>query len=253
MTITSRRSLSLLFIAIAIGTASYEALTISARRAEPFQAPAQDRPVDRTTARLNAMTASQRDHARLHAQDNGARTTGKRLLDHKISLMPHTEYGPPTNLKTARNAMTSSYCAADAVFIGHIAKKESFPTEDGLFLFTDHAVTISEILKAPKGVALAEPTVIVSRPGGELNVEGVPVTATVDSLRFLKDGATYLFLVDFVPAHRTFVGRKSSSIWEIEAGRARALAAQSISDVNAVSTGIDANELKSWFQGASCR
>ena len=212
-----------------------------------------ERPVDRTTPRLERMSPLQREHARLHAEQGKGRFGNTRLLDEKVSTREHIDFGPATDLKPAREVFTSLACRVDAIFVGQLANLESFPTEDGTMLFTDHSIVASQVFKAPSEARPGLVPVTVTRLGGSITVDGTTVTAKLDSFPPLEHGPTYLFFVDFLPRFKTFHAKHSTGVWEILGDRVRPLAPMRASDEDLTAKGLALVTVNDWLRGLSCR
>lgn len=219
------------------------------------RSPQTERPVDRTTPRLNRMSPAQRQHAQLHAEQGKDRFGNTRLLDEKVSIVRHIDYGPVADLKPAREVFTSIACRVDAIIVGQVSNAESLPTEDGRMLFTDHSVVVHQVFRAPAGQQLAMP-VTVTRLGGAITVDGTTVTAKLDNFPPLElgtTGATYLLFLDFLPRFKTFHAKHPADVWEIRAGRVRPLVPLRASDENLPALGVDLTTVNNWLRGLSCR
>jgi hypothetical protein len=217
------------------------------------KAPKREQPVDRTTPLLNRMTPAQREHARLHAEQGKNRFPNTRLLDEKLSTFLHIQYGPPPDPKPAEEVLKSKACGADAVFIGQVANANSFPTEDGRLLFTDHSVVVTEVFRAPSGHRPALVPVTVTRIGGELDVEGTPVYAKLDDFPALQTGGTYLFFLDFLPRYKTFQAKDPEGVWTVDAARFRPLVTVPVLADTDIASGLDRATVTRWLRELSCR
>jgi len=175
-------------------------------------------PVDRTTPILERMTPAQREHAKLHASHKGL---GTRLLDEKICLSTTSQPGPIVRNPLGK-VLKSLSCKSDAVFTGFVQKGESFPTETGQMLFTDYYVTVGDVFRTRKGAQLAAAsTAVVTQVGGEVEVEGVMISAELASYPPLTSGHEYVFFTQFLPQTKTYHLAQSGRAWDIHRGRAK--------------------------------
>jgi hypothetical protein len=211
-------------------------------------------PVDRTTRIVNRMTPTQRSHARLHQSRIPPHAQRTRLLDVQMSFDTIEEAVRPQNPPPAKSVVTSIACRADAVFTGKIVGKLVLPTEDGTLLFTDYSVVVSEVLRAraQRPIGLSE-TVVVTRQGGTLTVDGVVVSYTSTSYQPLQVNRDYLFFVSHLRGTDTFDAKESRGVFALVGDTARALATIWAKDAELHTAGLSLEVLRSWIHGAQCR
>jgi hypothetical protein len=212
------------------------------------------KPVDRTTGIVNRMTPTQRSHARLHQSRIPPHAPRTRLLDEQISMETIDEAVGPPNRPSAKSVITTMACAADAVFAGKVVGAVVLPTEDGTLLFTDHSVLVSELLRArvQRPIGLSE-TLVITRKGGTLTVEGVPVSYKLTSYPPLQVNRDYLFFVKHLRGTDTFDAEESRGVFALVGDTARALGTIWARDAEFHSAGVGADVLRSWIQGAQCK
>jgi hypothetical protein len=175
-------------------------------------------PVDRTTPILGRMTPEQREHAKLHASHEGL---GTRLLDHKVSLSTTSDPGP-IGATPLPQVLKSLACDSDAMFTGFVQKGESFPTETGQMLFTDYQVTVGDVFRTRRGAQLAAASsAVVTQVGGEVEVDGLMISAKLADYPALTPGHEYVFFTQFLPQTKAYHLAQSGRAWAIQRGKVK--------------------------------
>jgi hypothetical protein len=154
--------------------------------------------VDRTTPALQQMTERQRAIA--HAL-RGYSPSKTRLLDDQASVDISDEeyFGDPNKRpQSLADFLHQQKCSTDSTFLGTVSAAQSFPTEDGTFLFTEYQVQVTEPIRIPPAASDLN-VITMIRSGGQMLVEGVSVAATVASTPHLEVGRTYLFFASYNP------------------------------------------------------
>jgi len=156
--------------------------------------------------RKQSKTDQQREHSKLY----GEYSTGLKTIPEQLSAMPGLliKVGPPLQGSTRTRSAISlpSFlrdlaCDADAVVIGRAGRSSSQMIESQDFVFTDYGLTIDEVLKdyaADRIIPQAE--IVVTRPGGRIQIEGKAVEAIDVSLKPLVVGGRYLLFLDRIPS-----------------------------------------------------
>ena len=129
------------------------------------------------------------------------------------------------------------FCNADAVFLGQVAGAESFPSENGTLIFTDHTIRLGDVLKSPKGVP--GQSVTVSRIGGELRAQGRFGKLVSPNYPPLVTGDDYLLFVNYTPTFKTFVAEQSAGVWKLEGGKLFMVAPARYTDVDVQNAGVE--------------
>jgi hypothetical protein len=150
---------------------------------------------DRTTPFLQRMTPTQRIRSRTFAQFD----SGSRLLDEGVSVaeseLPYGEPDPPSELEVLARVA----CDSAALFAGVVRSAVTNPTENGTWLFTDYEVLVEEVLRARPSIGVREgDTVVLSRVGGVLTVDGEEISATSSGYPLLQLRHRYLFAADYL-------------------------------------------------------
>ena len=91
-------------------------------------------------------------------------------------------------------------CQADAVIMGHTTLSAAHLSDFGT-VYTDYVFVIDALLKDNRKSSLgSKPEVVVTRPGGSLQVSGDPVTFEYEGYPGLQSGITYLLFLQYIPA-----------------------------------------------------
>src|SRR5262245_59170753 len=183
-----------------IGTASQQSVT-------PPRKPG----INRTTPALERMTPSQREIARTY---RGLSITHDRVLDDQVSVSISSEedfFIPPGRSPSLSEFLRERKCGTDATVMGTVTSARSYPTEDGEFLFTEYSVDVLESVQIPGLANSNRGDITVVRIGGALIVDGVRVSATIDSVPLLAVGKTYILFGKYNHKLRLFRVDQSNS------------------------------------------
>lgn len=155
-----------------------------------------------SSVQAQEVTAKQKEHGKLYKGYGGGTNlrelATKRAGDITIVETPPIQFdfdGRPPFL-------TAITCDADAVVIGVIKdRSQSQLTEDESFIFTDYGMVIEEIIKDNSAAPLQLSSVItVSRPGGEIKLNGKSVHAIDESFKPFEVNQQYALFLRFVPS-----------------------------------------------------
>lgn len=107
---------------------------------------------------------------------------------------------------------------SDLVVRGRVTNKVSAITEDDSFIFTDHDVLVTEVLKnnalAPLNIGS---TITVTRPGGKVLLDGIIVKAQDDAFAPLSIGEhDYLLFLRLVPGTGAYETKQDTGSFEID-------------------------------------
>lgn len=96
-------------------------------------------------------------------------------------------------------------CAADAIVIGHSSASASHLSTFGS-VYTDNVLSIDAVLLDNQSSSIAKAsTIVVTRPGGSVVVNGDPVSFRYRSSPELKSTDTYLQFLQYIPASSAFI------------------------------------------------
>jgi hypothetical protein len=139
---------------------------------------------------------------------------------------------------------------SDAVLIGVVKDHTSFLTTEGTFVFTDYSFTVEQILKNnPINLLHSLDSVCVTRPGGNVQLEGHNIRALDETLTPLAVGSRYLLFLNYVPATGAYKAFNSHGSFRIEGSRAAKLTIEQLpSDLDG---GADIDVLAAFIRTAA--
>jgi len=166
-----------------------------------------------TQIQEGVMTEKQKQHSKLFThngpklRDVAARQKGDIQISEDagyIIRLPESTRKQP--------ALQSAICKADAVVIGVLVSKSSQLTEEGNFVFTDHEMTIEEIIKNNTAAPLQNNnTITVTRDGGTVKLNGKIIRANREDFKSTVIGKRYLFFLRFIPATGSYLAYGNGS------------------------------------------
>ena len=138
---------------------------------------------------------------------------------------------------------------SDAVLIGVVKDRASFVTAEGTFVFTDYSLAVEQILKNnPMSFLHPFDNISVTRPGGNVQLEGRNIRALDESLGPLAVGSRYLLFLDYVPSTGGYKAFNSQGSFRIEGNRAAKLTIEQLpSDLE---SGADIDVLAAYIRTA---
>lgn len=105
---------------------------------------------------------------------------------------------------------------ADAVVIGTVTNKSSQLTENGAFVFTDYDLTIEEVLKENGTDSIqSHSSIVMTRPGGRILLEGRIVTARDRAFKPLAIGGRYLLFLKYLPTTGAYYAVNNKGSFEL--------------------------------------
>src|SRR5262249_19471219 len=114
--------------------------------------------------------------------------------------------------------------SSEAVILGTVKRRASQVTEDRAFLFTDYAVSVTQVFKnnpsAPIGVGA---DITVTRPGGKVLLQGVVVHAIDHNVRPLSVNTRVVLFLALVPETGAYQAAKAYASFELDGSSVRAL------------------------------
>lgn len=103
-------------------------------------------------------------------------------------------------------------CTSDAAVVGTVAGATSGIAENDRFLFTNVSFDVEEIIKDNVKASIAPSMkIIVTRPGGKLQINGRTVRAIDSNFREFKPGERYLLFLKFIPGTGGYEGSAEAS------------------------------------------
>jgi hypothetical protein len=210
-------------------------------------------PPNRTTPIQNTMTPAQRRHGTLH----GERPGNARLLDEKVSVIVDAEPSYSTDRlpdRQLKDVIVELACGSDAVFIAVPIRGKSFPTEDGRWLFTDYDVELGRVYRMPDVAGFRTGHhVVVSRSGGEMEVEGERVSAYGNAQPRLKPKGRYLMFVKYDSETNAFYGEGAYAAFEVRGSHTYALWSLPTSAGDLAANGVANGAMLGMLTNLHCR
>ena len=166
----------------------------------------------------------QKEHGKLYK----TYSTGKKLRDvvktakGDVGLNRRTPFrgsGGHT-LASLPELLQPTACKADAIVIGTVASKTSLLTEDEEYIFTDYDVNVEEVLKHRQVPPIQiHDHITVTRPGGEIQIDGKKVVAVDESFQPLEANKRYLLLLELIPLTGAYRAVNDSSSFLLQGDR----------------------------------
>jgi hypothetical protein len=174
-------------------------------------------------------TEKQRQHSKLY--DTSIRSR-KKLSDSpgdlqlKISA-PWVEAVNDSPSTSTEDFLQTATCEAQAIVIGRVKSKSSMLTEDGRFVFTDYELQVEEKLRDnPDAPIQPEGVLIVSRPGGTVELNGKTFRVTDDAFEPMEVNGRYLLLLRFIPTTGAYQAINSHGSFELKDNKVHRLTKQ---------------------------
>jgi hypothetical protein len=170
------------------------------------------------------MTEKQRQHSKLfkHSGPKLRELTTRQAGDVEVE----EEVGyvlrlPRADQKTP--VFQSALCNADAVVVATINNKSSQLTEDENFIFTDHEITVEEVIKNNVAAPIqAADTITATRDGGVVELNNRILRAKRDDFDATLVGKRYLLFLQYIPATGSYL-MYGNGAFQLEAERVIAL------------------------------
>ena len=155
---------------------------------------------------IHPVTPQQKEHSRQY-KNLGHQKLLERPGTNDISVIVIGEITLSPNVRLVHPAefLSGIACRSDAIVVGTLINETSLLTEEETFVFTDYEVRIEEIIKDnPSARLVLGDSVIVTRPGGILQIEQRKITAKADWFQPFKVGSRYLLYLKFLPSTGTY-------------------------------------------------
>jgi hypothetical protein len=200
---------------------------------------------DRTTPLLKALSPADTYHATLF---DGLGQFQK-LLDTLTSVDAVDDLARlPAAPRTTRDAIRQAACETDTALLGEITEAKSYPTHDGLFLWTSYRVRVVKSLRYRQG-APPPASVVVVRPGGSIVLEGVTVEARSNAYPPLAAGTQYYLFASFLDRTSAFKNSNRSGTYQVDGKSVRMLGLTSDERLQA---GIPVDEFEAALRALTC-
>lgn len=187
--------------------------------------PAIERQEAATPIQEGIMSARQKEHSKLYCGYKGAGKNLGQLAEEQIRkgkgddlgivLLPGIPELSPTGT-AVKDVLAELSCGVDAIVIGTVKDKTSQLTDCGTFTFTDYELIAEEVLK-DNVISHLEPgsSLIVTRPGGKILLNGHVITAIDRSVKPLIIGDRYLLFLRFLPTTGAYEAADFDSAFRI--------------------------------------
>lgn len=184
--------------------------------------------VDATQVQQGVLTERQRLHSRLYPYRATTNKTISDLLAHAGGRILGIELSGQsqvlTESETPENYFGELVRASDAVINGRVTKKLSQITEDDAFLFTDYDVVLTEVVKDNSAKPLTVgATIIVTRPGGKVVVNGIIVRAHDSGFEPLELNRPLLLFLRYIPESGAYRATRDTGTFEVDGSSIRPL------------------------------
>lgn len=160
-----------------------------------------------TPIQVGVMSEIQREHSKLYGEYH----TGRKLdalppkaFERTTEPGVYIEPGTPVVNSEAPTLRFEDFirnlnCEADLVATVLINDQTSQLTENSEFIFTDFTATIGTVYKNNQAaLATSGNPIIISRPGGKVEIKGKVVSALDASFKMLKPGRQYLLFLKYI-------------------------------------------------------
>lgn len=176
----------------------------------------------------------QKQHAKLYKDYEDGKKLNELASDAGESVIRKGNF-PPKRFGTSASCNTASYlqsiaCDADAIVVGTLRGGVSQPTEENYFIFTDYELSVSSVIKDnPHSPIQPSGNLIVSRPGGEITINGRTVRAIDQFFEPFQTDTEYLLFLKFIPTTNAYRAYRSGS-FSLTKGKANKLATEKLPD-----------------------
>jgi hypothetical protein len=139
-----------------------------------------------------------REHGKLYKSDNKRKLSTLRAGE-ELAIIEMGESPLSTHPGADLEQLRATACGSDAVVIGNVVDSVSALTENETFVFTEHTLNVSEVLKNNTSAPIsAGGQIVVTRPGGTLEINGGRVRAETEAILPFRVRAQYLLFLKFV-------------------------------------------------------
>lgn len=185
--------------------------------------------LDATPVRIGTLTAKQRIHSKISSHYSeltnnlpGDKTISETVAHSKSKIIERSVEIGVGELLTEPEA-PEAYLgelarSSDLIIRGRVTKRASQITEDDTFLFTDYDVIIVEVFKNNAAAPIdAGKTIVVTRPGGKVVLDGVVVKATDSAYAALPINTNdVVVFLQFIPETGAYKTTRATGAFELE-------------------------------------
>src|SRR5262245_25366139 len=176
---------------------------------------------DRTTPLLKALSPADTYHATLF---DGLGQFQKPLdVLASVDAVDDLARMPAAPARATRPAVRRAAGDTATAFLGRVTEAKSYPTRDGLFLWTSYRVRITKALR--QGASAKPPTGVVTvvRPGGSIVLEGMTVEARANAWPPLAVGTDYYLFTSFLDRTGAYKSSNRSATYQVDGTSVRLL------------------------------
>lgn len=173
-----------------------------------------------TPIQVGVMSERQRKHSKLY---------GRYKTDKKLDEIPPSEFkqgvepgvyigpgipvvGVGSQPASFEEFLRNKNCEADVVVKAVIKDLSSQLTENREFIFTDYTAEVTEIYKNNLTAPISQnDSIIFTRPGGRVEINGRVVMAIDASFKLLKPGRQYILFLKYLPETNTYQAIRQGS------------------------------------------
>lgn len=177
-----------------------------------------------TLVQEGVLTPQQKEHSKLYDAEPG-RGKISDLLQKEAELTLAIHSCPVLSPEGRKTTIIDELAGtADAIVIGSISSKSSQITSTGTFVFTDYAFRIEEVLKTIDAVTpKPQTTIIVTRPGGKVLLNGGVATVVHLSFQPLLPGRRYVLFLKYLPATGAYQAVDDKGTYDISGSKVETL------------------------------
>lgn len=170
-------------------------------------------PEEPTVIQEGALTGKQKEHAKLFNQNLPKLKDTKTPAKGDVNLVIEVEPGfQPAITEPQPPALQSALCNASAVVVGTLKNKKSLLTEDGGFIFTEHDLSVEEVIKNNTAYPIQNgESIMVVRAGGAVQMNGRTYRAERSDFKSPRKDNRYLFFLRFIPSTGTYLAYGNGS------------------------------------------
>ena len=176
-----------------------------------------------TVIQRGVMTDEQRAHSKLFLGVG----TGKKITDlittesevRIVSAPPAAGDTPSGRPLSALDFIERITCKSDMIVVGSIVSKTSQLTADEDYVFTDFTVNVETVLDRDKSWIKPNSTIVISRPGGRVVLDGHLITAENQEAGTISVGKKYLLFLKNIPNSKGFTTLTNRSVALIDDGK----------------------------------
>jgi hypothetical protein len=155
----------------------------------------------------------------------------------------------PAPPRATRDVIRQAACEVDTAFAAEITEAKSYPTRDGLFLWTSYRARITKALRQGASAKPPAGVVTVVRPGGSIVLEGMTVEARSNAWPPLAVGTQYYLFTSLLDKTGAYKSSNRSATYQVDGTSVRLLG---LTNDERLQTGIPVDEFEASLRGLTC-